>query len=274
MFHKLCRREFCKHKVFLLFIWKQSHLDRLGFGRSEDFVQLLVQVCPSAGKQRFFTPQIVLRKKNIQKSFRKNKKHSIFKSKKRLRDEFGFHQVFDNKLTSSENKMLQRVFLLDSESDTYMLCCTRGNVKCIFFVDETAVKTSSFCKELGEFIVPQMDWLGNVLREPASKNKNETQNNYIYFNNMNLAIKSSIQSDELPRHVMSTIQTMHQDFEKSDQKIVEVVIKNSEDTWVVGKRVDERELFVYFDLHRVSLLDISEEVKRLSSSQLGNIFID
>jgi len=201
--------------------------------------------------------------------------NNVFKNKKKQqKNEHGFQQLFENRNTILENKYLQRVYLSEDNEETYMVCCDRGNVRCIFFVDSKAIATKNFCQELGDFIVPQMDWLGNVLREPAVKSKTETPYNYIYFNNTNLAMKSSIQSDELPRHVMSTIQTMHQDFERNVDDIFEVIMKNAEDTWVVGKRADQRELFVYFNLHRVTLLDISEETRKLSSNQLGNIFIE
>jgi hypothetical protein len=159
------------------------------------------------------------------------------------------------------------------EEETYLVFCKVSNVICIFFVGKDALKPN-FLRELGEFISPQMQWIGNVLKDNSMKYKFEAPNCFIYYNHMNLAIKSTAKSEELPRHIMNTIQIMHQDFERNNEEIIEVMMKNSEDTWVVGKKVDQRELYVYFDLHRVSLLDISEEMKRLSTTQLGNIFIE
>jgi len=39
----------------------------------------------------------------------------------------------------------------------------------------------------------------------------------------------------------------------------EVIVRTAEDTWIVGKKSDQRELFVIFDQKNANLMDINSE---------------
>lgn len=59
-----------------------------------------------------------------------------------------------------------------------------------------------------------------------------------------------------------------------NEKLEEVLVGTMSDGWVVGRKSDQREFFVVFDQKNANLLEINEEVKKLSSAYFKDIFID
>jgi len=54
----------------------------------------------------------------------------------------------------------------------------------------------------------------------------------------------------------------------------EICIKTATDYWIVGRRSEQREFYVIISKKDATLIDIHEEVKKLSSTHFANIFID
>jgi len=94
---------------------------------------------------------------------------------------------------------------------------------------------------------------------------------YLYFNHMNLALKSSIERDSLSPDTIRILNKMHNDFENSPQ-LSEILISN--EGWIVGRKSDQREFYILFDEKNANLLEINDEVKKLSAIYFRDIFID
>jgi len=73
---------------------------------------------------------------------------------------------------------------------------------------------------------------------------------------------------------MKMLNDIHTDFEKAPENLSEVLIRTQNDRWIVGRKSDQREFFVIFDHKNSLLIEINEEVKKLSSTYFNNIFID
>ena len=64
---------------------------------------------------------------------------------------------------------------------------------------------------------------------------------------------------------------IHADFMKSEDDC-EVIKKTRNDYWIVGRKSDQREFFVILNHRHATLIEIHEEVKKLSSVHFNNIF--
>lgn len=104
----------------------------------------------------------------------------------------------------------------------------------------------------------------------------DPQSKYIYFNRMNLAVKSTVHSErrsgitvqpELLRFLADINEELSQVEESG-----ELVAKTTSDWWVVGKFSDQREFYVILNQKSANIIQINEEVKRLCASQFQNIF--
>lgn len=130
-----------------------------------------------------------------------------------------------------------------------------------------------------EFLRAQLE--GSVLLEVLGehyerKTTFDAQYKYIYFNQMNLALKTSLQGkgDDVDPQTMETLKKMHDEFERAKDSACEVLVRSFNDRWIVGRRSEKREFFVIFDATKgTSLTEINEEVKKLSSQYFQSIFI-
>ncbi|XP_042857900.1 vacuolar fusion protein CCZ1 homolog isoform X2 [Penaeus japonicus] len=96
---------------------------------------------------------------------------------------------------------------------------------------------------------------------------------YVYHNHMNLATKTTIHGGNLsvPVEVMRTIADMHTDIKKCNSG--ELVVKTSQDHWVVGRCGDGREFYVVVSHKNANLVEVTDEVNRMCSSHFSNIFM-
>ncbi|XP_047479694.1 vacuolar fusion protein CCZ1 homolog isoform X2 [Penaeus chinensis] len=96
---------------------------------------------------------------------------------------------------------------------------------------------------------------------------------YVYHNHMNLATKTTVHGASLsvPVEVMRTIADMHTDIKKCNSG--ELVVKTSQDHWVVGRCGDGREFYVVVSHKNANLVEVTDEVNRMCSSHFSNIFM-
>ena len=132
-------------------------------------------------------------------------------------------------------------------------------------------------------------WIVFVLTLPSASEEYR----YLYFNHMNLAMKTSLSEkiSVLPLPTINLLNQMHQDFERSPESISEVVVNTLNDDWIVGRKSDQRELYVLFESQNFSNNNIIhieglsgkdfmnspktvDKVKKLNSTYFGNIFLD
>jgi len=133
-----------------------------------------------------------------------------------------------------------------------------------------------FHTDLLALITPQLDFLAPVIAEHYIRKPADDGYRYVYYNHMNLALKTSTskRSVNIPREVTKMFTEIHSDFERSPEGVSEVIVKTANDGWVVGRRSDQRELFVFIDGRSVNLIEVTEEIRKLSAEKFGNIFID
>ena len=108
------------------------------------------------------------------------------------------------------------------------------------------------------------------------KSSFDEQFKYIYFNHMNLALKTSLKSkgQELNKATLITLANMHEEFETSPEGICEVLVRTHNDRWIVGRKSEQREFYIIFDnMKNSNLMEINEEVKKLSKDYFQSIFI-
>jgi len=133
----------------------------------------------------------------------------------------------------------------------------------------------SFYTQLQKIIKPQIKFLGPIISEHAKKLTIDEGFRYLYFNHMNLALKTSLERDQLPNDIVRVLNKMHADFERNSS-LSEVILHlgTQNDVWIVGRKSDQREFYIIFDQKSANLLEINEEVKKLSSIYFKDIFID
>jgi len=149
--------------------------------------------------------------------------------------------------------------------------------------------SSELCGKIHQFIGPQLGSLANTITEQISKrssSSSDQQYRFLYFNSMNLAIKSSIHSKKsanvvsVAPEIMRLLVDIHSDLAKRDKRDKrksggEIIVKTLADCWVVGKRSGFREFFVILNQKNASLVEINEELKRVITTSFNNIlFLD
>eukprot|EP01133_Synstelium_polycarpum_P005960 gene5960-6903_t len=177
----------------------------------------------------------------------------------------------DSSVASKSN--LPIVYFGDTKS--YMIIYEQKDTLCIFLANEADLKNIRF-EEIREHVYSQIEYIYPVLETNYSKKTfMEEQYKYIFFNQMNLAIKASLKLKgvELTKDTLKILNEMHADFENRPD-ISESTVKTQSDRWIVGRKTDSREFYVIFDNKSTNMLEINEEMKTLSSTFLKNHFID
>ncbi|GAM23629.1 hypothetical protein SAMD00019534_068040 [Acytostelium subglobosum LB1] len=168
---------------------------------------------------------------------------------------------------------LPQVHLGDTTSN--LIIYEQRDVVCIFLVDNEDLEALKL-DELRENVMPSIDFIFPVLETNYSKKTfMEEQYKYIFFNQMNLAIKASLKlkGGEMTKETIKILNEMHSDFEKKPD-ITEATVKTQNDRWIVGRKTDSREFYVIFDTKNTNLIEINDEIKTLSTTFLKNHFID
>ncbi|GCC28059.1 hypothetical protein chiPu_0006485 [Chiloscyllium punctatum] len=153
-------------------------------------------------------------------------------------------------------------------------------------VTSTSVElTREFCQRLDNLVGPQLTLLASDICEQFNTNKRlsapekEPQFKFIYFNHMNLAEKTTIHMRKtasmsltsVHADLMKILGDINSDFSRADED-EEIIVKAMTDYWVVGKKSDQRELYVILSQKNANLIEVNEEVKKLCATQFSNIF--
>ncbi|KAJ7362139.1 vacuolar fusion protein ccz1 [Desmophyllum pertusum] len=173
----------------------------------------------------------------------------------------------------------QKMFVnTDSEQEELVLVVYKALEATICLMISGPYPSLDFFRKIDNFIGPQLTTLANVVGEQSAKKQqsSDQQYRYLYFNHMNLAQKSSVHSrkSSLPcvaPEIMRLMGDISADF-ASFQEDGETFVKTMSDCWIVGRKSDQRELFVILNQKNANLIEIDEEVKRLGITQFNNIF--
>ncbi|KAG0199244.1 Vacuolar fusion protein CCZ1 B [Mortierella sp. GBA30] len=99
---------------------------------------------------------------------------------------------------------------------------------------------------------------------------NDKEIRFVYFNKMNLAIKAQLSSATgkggltiTPEIAMSLLD-IKQDFERLTD-VTEITTRSPSGYWIVGKRFDDREVYMIVSRKDSTLVEVEDEVRKLTS---------
>ncbi|KNC54571.1 uncharacterized protein AMSG_12352 [Thecamonas trahens ATCC 50062] len=171
------------------------------------------------------------------------------------------------------------VFVGDDEEKFLLIYHAHGAVLLLLLdvTDPVALTSVDLYAALEREIKPQMDTLVSSIlgfaadTRGASSSSTDSDSAYAYFNSMNLALKSSLASaDALSPSLRSMIWAIGSDLSLHREGITEVDIKADPEGWVTGRKSDSRELYVVFDAKKANLIEVSQEIARISKSTFSN----
>ncbi|XP_066939056.1 vacuolar fusion protein CCZ1 homolog isoform X2 [Macrobrachium rosenbergii] len=155
-----------------------------------------------------------------------------------------------------------------------------GATVCLTLPDSTKL-TPSLYEKIDRVLEAKVSQLASDIGEQINKKSAGSSSDgggtgtfrYVYHNHMNLATKSTAHGSgqSLPAEVMKTIVDMHIDMKKC--RSGELVVKTSQDHWVVGRSGDGREFYVIVSHKNANLVEVTDEVNRMCASHFSNIFM-
>ena len=184
---------------------------------------------------------------------------------------------------SSNLGKIPRVFVNSSLGNTeecHLVVYRALSASVCMFVRGDFEVNFEFFKLLDKFIGHQLSGLASDISELYNKKSstNEPQYKYVYFNNMNLAQKTSIHADANKRaNVSLDMMRLMTDLNSDLNGITnvedgETIVKTINDSWVVGKKSDQREFYVVLTQKNANLIEINDEIKKLCNTHFNNIF--
>uniref|UniRef100_A0A7M4FTY8 CCZ1 homolog, vacuolar protein trafficking and biosis associated n=1 Tax=Crocodylus porosus TaxID=8502 RepID=A0A7M4FTY8_CROPO len=173
----------------------------------------------------------------------------------------------------------------DTYEELHLIVYKAMSAAVCFMIDASNPLTLDFCRKLDSIVGPQLTVLASDICEQYNINKRssgsekEPQFKFIYFNHMNLAEKSTVHMRKTPSisltsvhpDLMKILGDINSDFTRVDED-EEIIVKAMSDYWVVGKKSDQRELYVILNQKNANLIEVNEEVKKLCATQFNNIF--
>uniref|UniRef100_A0A8C2JV28 CCZ1 homolog, vacuolar protein trafficking and biogenesis associated n=1 Tax=Cyprinus carpio TaxID=7962 RepID=A0A8C2JV28_CYPCA len=173
----------------------------------------------------------------------------------------------------------------DSYEELHLIVYKAMTAAVCFMVNAAVDLNREFCEQLDSLVGPQLTLLASDICEQFNINRRisgpekEPQFKFIYFNHMNLAEKStihlrktaSVSLTSVHPDLMKILGDINCDFARVDED-EEIIVKAMTDYWVVGKKSDQRELYVILNQKNANLIEVNEEVKRLCATQFNNIF--
>lgn len=173
----------------------------------------------------------------------------------------------------------------DAYEELHLIVYKAMSAVVCFMVDASVLPSPEFCRKLDSLVGPQLTMLASEICEQYNINRRisgsekEPQFKFIYFNHMNLAEKSTIHMRKTPSvsltsvhpDLMKILGDINSDFSRADED-EEIIVKAMSDYWVVGKKSDQRELYVILNQKNANLIEVNEEVKKLCATQFSNIF--
>lgn len=151
------------------------------------------------------------------------------------------------------------------------------------FIKATENLTLDIFKELDSYLNTKMTVLVSDIAEYCSKqvlspSTSSDTPKFIYFNQFNLAYKSTVHLDNrqtgnitINNEQLKIIADMNI-HRLPGQKSGETIIKTLNDYWVVSKTSNYREFYVVEQKKNGHLMDISKDIKNLCESELKGIF--
>ena len=152
------------------------------------------------------------------------------------------------------------------------------------FIEGDFQLTFEFFELLDAFIGPQLSALASDISELYNKRTTPSSDygfKYVYFNQLNLAQKTSIHADSHKRagntNVSAEMMRLMADLNNDLNGITsvedgETIVKTKDEAWVVGKKSDQREFYVVLTQRNANLIEVNDEIKKLCNTHFQNIF--
>ncbi|KAG9299505.1 hypothetical protein G9A89_020676 [Geosiphon pyriformis] len=189
----------------------------------------------------------------------------------------------------------------DEEVEEYYLVVYKENFITLAFLILVNSPESSSCitdivfyRSLQEYLSSRIDQVTNLVNEDNERMKKigkpdaHKEYRYLFYNKLTMAIKSSINSTSTnsfswpstPPRVLTISNEManvlcevYEDFERCPQ-LTEIYTKASSNFWVIGKRFEERYLYVIVSKKEATLLEVEEDVRRLTALYFSGLFME
>ncbi|CAL1277491.1 unnamed protein product [Larinioides sclopetarius] len=180
---------------------------------------------------------------------------------------------------------IPKIFLSNGKICCYLITYRALNATvCLLVEDSFELKLELF-RSLDAELGNQLSTLASEVGEQYSKTvsmlnaEQQSKFMYMYFNHMNLAEKTTMHADMkstghalIPNDIMKLFGDFYTDLSKM-KDIGEIIGKTVSDCWVVGKLSDERELYVILQQKNANIVDVNDELKKLSTTYFQSIFI-
>lgn len=188
--------------------------------------------------------------------------------------------------TGSTGKVPKVYINHESSTEMFHLVVYRAlSATVCLFIDGSLILNMDLFKHLDIFLGPQLTTLVSEVAEHCSKqaansgaSSPDSSPKYVYFNQLNLAQKTTVHLDNrrtgnitVTPEVLRLLADINADKERMSTT-GETILKTMSDYWVVGKISNLREFYAVIQQKSANLIDINDEVKRLCTNQLKNIF--
>lgn len=145
----------------------------------------------------------------------------------------------------------------------------------IFLIFDSS-SASMRVESLQQYLYPKLDALiPHFLEKAKQVRQNVDPFRFLYWNRVNLALKSSISSkgNPVPLTLFQAMQGIHDNFNYPNSESHQVYLKTRNDGWVVGKfgRETQREYFLLVDSSKEDIVECEEMVERLEQTYFRNI---
>ena len=133
----------------------------------------------------------------------------------------------------------------------------------------TAHTDPAFYRRLEAHISSDLRDLAQSLQDQAAMQAGPADDDsafrFLYFNHMNLALKTSLSSKTAPLtlEVIKVLRSIHDEFLRSPAAPNEICVRTRSDGWVIGRKstATSREFFVLLDERAGELTDVSSCVR-------------
>ncbi|TNN04069.1 hypothetical protein fugu_001098 [Takifugu bimaculatus] len=165
----------------------------------------------------------------------------------------------------------------DGYEELHLIVYKAMSAAACFMISASVELNRDFCEQLDSLVGPQLTLLASDICEQFTVNRRisgpekEPQFKFIYFNHMNLAEKSTIHMRKTASvcltsvhpDLMKILGDINCDFARVDED-EEIIVKAMTDYWVVGKKSDQRELYVILNQKNANLIEVNERISSFS----------
>jgi hypothetical protein len=170
------------------------------------------------------------------------------------------------------------IHLGDPPTPAWLAVYRHGNVMVLLLMP--ALPTGDFFERLRSHLrrrlPPLAESLDVIMERRTATSSIEEAFRFVYYNSMNLALKSSLPTAQLSRDILRALNHMHHDFATTAQDgPTERVVQTRKHQWIVGRCSDQRSLYLIIDGPAESvfnLAQVDDHLQRLTSTVFGNIW--